>query len=164
MLEFSPNENSNFPFYHLTPGPGIVLICLRKGNFSCTTVKSYYNTTCHSIAFRTKPIFIMGINRKALLHSTDSFIIWLMNIICCPKTKITQELPSKLDSETHGHSQTKVKIGSAYFWWTQVSSFYAYPPSIHSFLTSDIQDSHRLLALSPFLLRNPYFLERDLYP
>lgn len=78
-----------------------------KGKISCTTIKFYSNPTCHSIEFRIKPVFIIGSERKALSHSTDSFIIWLINIICCPKTKTPQEWYSKPDSETHNHPQTK---------------------------------------------------------
>lgn len=90
----------------------------------------YYDTPCHSTAFRTKPVFIIGSNRTALLHSTGSFIIWLRNILCCPKTKITQRLPSELESETHSHSQTKDKycllLMDLGLLFLSISSFYSF--------------------------------------
>lgn len=92
-----PNMNSNFPSYHLIPVPGTALIGSKGTSIILWKGKGFihhnkvYNTTCPRIEFRIKFVFTIGSKRKALLHSTYSFVIWLMNIICCPKTKIPQE-------------------------------------------------------------------------
>lgn len=76
-----PNMNSNFPSFHLIPGPGIaligskgILIILWKGK-GFIYHNEVYNTTFPSKEFRIKFVFIIGSKREALLHSTYSFII-----------------------------------------------------------------------------------------